>query len=153
MTFNMQNINIIPETLEKQFINTIVYFFIDWGFFFFSILMQCNNGDAYLGKPHNKAMHLHAIATLKVIIGTTHTDDPNTIQVDKDNNTIQANGKDPVANGKAIDQNSTGNSDGDKVVLTVDGTAKQSTDTASGSGDNSHEVEVSDQICRLMWMK
>lgn len=153
MTFNMQNINIIPETLEKQFINTIVYFFIDWGFFFFSILMQCNNGDAYLGKPHNKAMHLHAIATLKVIIGTTHTDDPNTIQVDKDNNTIQANGKDPVANGKAIDQNNTGNSDGDKVVLTVDGTAKQSTDTASGSGDNSHEVEVSDQICRLMWMK
>lgn len=152
MTFNMQNI-IIPETLEKQFINTIVYFFIDRGFFFFSILMQCNNGDAYLGKPHNKAMHLHAIATLKVIIGTTHTDDPNTIQVDKDNNTIQANGKDPVANGKAIDQNNTGNSDGDKVVLTVDGTAKQSTDTASGSGDNSHEVEVSDQICRLMWMK
>lgn len=152
MTFNMQNI-IIPETLEKQFINTIVYVFIDWGFFFFSILMQCNNGDAYLGKPHNKAMHLHAIATLKVIIGTTHTDDPNTIQVDKDNNTIQANGKDPVANGKAIDQNNTGNSDGDKVVLTVDGTAKQSTDTASGSGDNSHEVEVSDQICRLMWMK
>lgn len=92
-------------------------------------------------KPHNKAMHLHAIATLKVIIGTTHTDDPNTIQVDKDNNTIQANGKDLVANGKAIDQNNTGNSDGDKVVLTVDGTAKQSTDTASGSGDNSHEVE------------
>lgn len=87
-------------------------------------------------------MHLHAIATLKVIIGTTHTDDPNTIQVDKDNNTIQANGKDPVAR----DQNNTGNSDGDKVVLTVDGTAKQSTDTASGSGDNSHEVEVSDQI-------
>lgn len=151
MTFNMQNI-IIPETLEKQFINTIVYFFIEV-FFFFPILMQCNNGDAYLGKPHNKAMHLHAIATLKVIIGTTHTDDPNTIQVDKDNNTIQANGKDPVANGKAIDQNNTGNSDGDKVVLTVDGTAKQSTDTASGSGDNSHEVEVSDQICRLMWMK
>lgn len=151
MTFNMQNI-IITETLEKQFINTIVYFFIEV-FFFFSILMQCNNGDAYLGKPHNKAMHLHAIATLKVIIGTTHTDDPNTIQVDKDNNTIQANGKDPVANGKAIDQNNTGNSDGDKVVLTVDGTAKQSTDTASGSGDNSHEVEVSDQICRLMWMK
>lgn len=35
MTFNMQNINIIPETLEKQFINTIVYFFIDWGFWFF----------------------------------------------------------------------------------------------------------------------
>lgn len=46
MTFNMQNI-IIPETLEKQFINTIVYFFIE-GFFFFSILMQCNNGDAYI---------------------------------------------------------------------------------------------------------
>lgn len=46
MTFNMQNI-IIPETLEKQFINTIVYFFIEF-FFFFSILMQCNNGDAYI---------------------------------------------------------------------------------------------------------
>lgn len=36
MTFNMQNINIIPETLEKQFINTIVYFFIEV-FFFFNI--------------------------------------------------------------------------------------------------------------------
>lgn len=35
MTFNMQNIIIPAETLEKQFINTIVYFFIDWGFFFF----------------------------------------------------------------------------------------------------------------------
>lgn len=34
MTFNMQNINIIPETLEKQFINTIVYFFIEVFFFF-----------------------------------------------------------------------------------------------------------------------
>lgn len=33
MTFNMQNINIIPETLEKQFINTIVYFFIEVFFF------------------------------------------------------------------------------------------------------------------------
>lgn len=88
-------------------------------------------------------MHLHAIATLKVIIGTTHTDDPNGIHVDKDNNTIQANGKEPVANGKTIDQNGTGNSDGDKVVLTVDGTAKQSTETASGSGDNSEEVQVS----------
>ena len=88
-------------------------------------------------------MHLHAIATLKVIIGTTHTDDPNGIHVDKDNNTIQANGKEPVANGKTIDQNGTGNTDGDKVVLTVDGTAKQSTETASGSGDNSEEVQVS----------
>lgn len=37
MTFNMQNINIIPETLEKQFINTIVYFFIEVFFFFFNI--------------------------------------------------------------------------------------------------------------------
>lgn len=36
MTFNMQNI-IIPETLEKQFINTIVYFFIEVFFFFFNI--------------------------------------------------------------------------------------------------------------------
>lgn len=35
MTFNMQNI-IIPETLEKQFIYTIVYFFIEV-FFFFNI--------------------------------------------------------------------------------------------------------------------
>lgn len=33
MTFYMQNINIIPETLEKQFINTIVYFFIEVFFF------------------------------------------------------------------------------------------------------------------------
>lgn len=37
MTFYMQNINIIPETLEKQFINTIVYFFIEVFFFFFNI--------------------------------------------------------------------------------------------------------------------
>lgn len=36
MTFNMQNI-IIPETLEKQFTNTIVYFFIEVFFFFFNI--------------------------------------------------------------------------------------------------------------------
>lgn len=36
MTFNMQNI-IITETLEKQFINTIVYFFIEVFFFFFNI--------------------------------------------------------------------------------------------------------------------
>lgn len=38
MTFNMQNIIIhVPETLEKQFINTIVYFFIEVFFFFFNI--------------------------------------------------------------------------------------------------------------------
>ncbi|KAK3098268.1 hypothetical protein FSP39_017749 [Pinctada imbricata] len=41
-------------------------------------------------KPHDKAMHLHAIATLKVVIGTTHTDDG---LIDKDNNMIN------VANG------------------------------------------------------
>ncbi|XP_048732813.1 sodium/potassium/calcium exchanger 2-like [Ostrea edulis] len=92
-------------------------------------------------KPHNKAMHLHAIATLKVIIGTTHTDDPNAVHVDKDNNTIQANGKEaltPVTNGNAIDQDER---NGDGVLLAVDGVANQNTDVASGSGDKDTKKE------------
>ncbi|XP_062589037.1 sodium/potassium/calcium exchanger 2-like [Saccostrea cucullata] len=108
-------------------------------------------------KPHNKAMHLHAIATLKVIIGTTHTDDPNGVHVDKDNNTIQANGKDPgqpVANGRAIDQN---NRAEDGVLLTVDGVAKQSPDTASGSEDRAtsdvQTLEEEEEPLDLSWPK
>lgn len=89
-------------------------------------------------------MHLHAIATLKVIIGTTHTDDPNAVHVDKDNNTIQANGKEaltPVTNGNAIDQDER---NGDGVLLAVDGVANQNTDVASGSGDKDTKKE---EVC------
>jgi hypothetical protein len=95
------------------------------------------------GKPHNKAMHLHAIATLKVIIGTTHTDDPNAVHVDKDNNTIQANGKEgvgPLANGNAIDQSER---NGEGALLAME-SANQNTDVASGSGDNDTKKE---EVC------
>lgn len=48
-------------------------------------------------KVHENAMHLHAIATLKVVIGTTtptenEQNTPVANGVDKDNNKVQANG-------------------------------------------------------------
>ncbi|OWF47736.1 sodium/potassium/calcium exchanger 2-like isoform X2 [Mizuhopecten yessoensis] len=62
-------------------------------------------------KVHENAMNLHAIATLKVVIGTTtptqnEEDSPVANGVDKDNNKVQSNGHVAVENGKPADDTS-----------------------------------------------
>ncbi|XP_033750802.1 sodium/potassium/calcium exchanger 2-like isoform X2 [Pecten maximus] len=63
-------------------------------------------------KVHENAMNLHAIATLKVVIGTTTpTQNEENAHVangvDKDNNKVQANGHVAVENGKPSDNTNT----------------------------------------------
>ncbi|XP_060062564.1 sodium/potassium/calcium exchanger 2-like [Ylistrum balloti] len=63
-------------------------------------------------KVHENAMNLHAIATLKVVIGTTtptqnEETSPVANGVDKDNNKVQANGHVAVENGKPAENTNT----------------------------------------------
>ena len=96
-------------------------------------------------------MHLHAIATLKVVIGTTHTDDG---LIDKENNMItngHAHHESKEANGhltagregpKSLPHSDTSrnnNSDGnDNVKIKV-------TDTTAENGDANKEDDEEDK--------